>query len=192
MTDNGDKIIQYLDNSISCLNLLKKEIVTIEKIFQIISEARDKNKRIFLIGNGGSSSTASHFVCDLNKTARVKGINHSQAFALNDNSPNVFAIANDIGFESVFEEQLKNFLEKDDILIAISGSGSSKNILNAVNYANSSGAITIGLTGYDGGKLKELCKECLVVPSDKMYHIEDTHLTINHLITYLFAGYFYK
>lgn len=188
----SEKIQEYLGNSISCLNSLKEDHAeTIERIFNLVKESRNKRRRIFLIGNGGSASTASHFVCDLNKTSKTQGINHSQAFALNDNSPLVFAISNDISFDAVFEEQLKNFLEKDDILVAISGSGNSENIIKAVNYANKIGAITIGLTGFDGGRLKKICSECLVVPSDKMYHIEDIHLTINHIITFLFVGYHY-
>jgi len=188
-----EKIQEYLENSISCLNSLKSEHSdSIERIFNLVKESRIKKRRIFLIGNGGSASTASHFVCDLNKTAKIKSLNRSQAFALNDNSPLVFAISNDISYDSVFEEQLKNFLEKDDLVIAISGSGNSENIIKAVNYANEKGAITIGLTGFDGGRLKKICKECLVVPSDKMYHIEDVHLTINHLITFLFVGYSYS
>ncbi len=189
----SEKIQEYLENSISCLNSLKSEHSdTIERIFNLVKESRIKKRRIFLIGNGGSASTASHFVCDLNKTSKIKSLNRSQAFALNDNSPIVFAISNDISYDSVFEEQLKNFLEKDDLVIAISGSGNSENIIKAVNYANEKGAITIGLTGFNGGRLKKICKECLVVPSDKMYHIEDVHLTINHLITFLFVGYSYS
>jgi D-sedoheptulose 7-phosphate isomerase len=186
------KISEYIDNSISILELLKKDNDMIEIIFNLIKNAQINKKRIYLLGNGGSSSTASHFVCDLNKTAKINGQNRIHSFALNDNIPHIFAISNDIGFDAVFEEQLKNFLDKGDIVIAISGSGNSKNILNAVKFANDSGAKTIGLTGFDGGKLKEICHHCLVVPSDKMYHIEDIHLVINHIITFLFVGYSYK
>ena len=187
-----EKILEYLGNSINCINSLKDQTQTIENIFKLIKENREKKRRIFLIGNGGSASTASHFVCDLNKTAINQNYNRSQAFALNDNSPHVLAIANDIDFNSIFEEQLKNFLEKEDVVIAISGSGNSQNIIKAVNYANTIGAVTIGLTGFDGGKLKDLCHECLVVSSDKMYHTEDVHLMINHIITFLFTGYSYR
>ena len=190
--ENKEKINQYLEASMNCLKLLKNQSDQIEKIFNIIKDCRKNKKRIFLIGNGGSSSTASHFVCDLNKTAKVQGLERSKAFALNDNSPHVFAIANDIGFEAVFKEQLKNFIEKGDVVIAISGSGNSTNIIKAVEYGKNSDAIIIGLTGYDGGKLKKFCHECLIVPSDKMYHIEDTHLMINHIITFLFTGYSYE
>lgn len=192
MNENQEKILQYLDSSIKCLDQLKTHSEIIERIFHLVKKNREMKKRIFLIGNGGSSSTASHFVCDLNKTAKTENYNRAQAFALNDNSPHVFAIANDLGFDVVFEEQLKNFLEKDDIVIAISGSGVSENIVRAVRFANQIGAVTIGLTGFEGGKLKDLCTECLVVPSDKMYHIEDAHLLINHVITFLFTGYSYR
>jgi len=192
MNNSKDKITQYLENSILCLTLLKDSVDTIEQIFNLINDARSKKNRIYLIGNGGSSSTASHFVCDLNKTAKISGETRIQAFALNDNSPHVFAISNDIGFHAVFEEQLRNFLEKGDLVLAISGSGKSENIINAVKYANEFGAITIGLTGNDGGELKKICNHCLVVPSDKMYHIEDIHLIINHIIAFLFVGYSYE
>ncbi len=187
-----EKISEYLDDSLSCLSHLKDNIGSIEQLFNLINEIRSKEKRIYLIGNGGSSSTASHFVCDLNKTAKITGEKRIRSFALNDNSAHTFAISNDIGFHAVFEEQLKNFLETGDLIIAISGSGNSKNIINAIKYANSLGAITFGLTGNDGGELKKICKHCLVVPSDKMYHIEDAHLVLNHIIAFLFVGYSYE
>lgn len=192
MINSKEKISEYLDTSISCLSNLKDNIDSIEQLFNLINEIRLKQKRIYLIGNGGSSSTASHFVCDLNKTAKITGEKRTRAFALNDNSPYAFAILNDIGFHAVFEEQLKNYLDEGDLVIAISGSGNSKNIINAIKYANHLGAITFGLTGNDGGELKNICKHCLIVPSDKMYHIEDTHLLLNHIIAFLFVGYSYE
>ena len=192
MENYQDKIKQYLDTSISILNEIRAKPNDIERIFTVIKSKRNQGRKIFLIGNGGSSSTASHFVCDLNKTSRNTEDKKSRAYSLTDNTPTVFAFSNDFGFKSVFVEQLKNLLEKEDLLIAISGSGKSENVLEAVKYANDVGATTIGLTGFDGGLLKELCNECFIVPSDKMYHIEDVHLMINHIITFLFTGYFYQ
>jgi len=192
MSEIANKISNYLDTSISTMELLKNDSQTIEAIYNAIKKCVDNGNRIFLLGNGGSAATASHFVCDLNKTATRKHLKKAKAFALNDNTPSVFAISNDIGFEHVFEEQLITLLDKNDIVIAISGSGNSENIINAVNFAKNLGSIVLGLTGFEGGKLKKLCDICLVIPSDKMYHIEDGHLLINHIITYLFTGYSYE
>jgi len=190
--DPRNQIDNYLSTSIDILTSLKQDSDTIEKIFTIIRDARQNKKSIFLFGNGGSASTASHFVCDLNKTSKVPGIINASAFSLNDNIPHVSAIANDLGYDKIFEEQLKNFLSPGDVVIAISGSGNSPNVLNAVRYAKNHDAIVIGLTGFDGGELKTLCDQALIIPSDKMFHIEDSHLVINHIITYLFTGYNYK
>ena len=187
-----NQVDNYLSTTIDILKSLMQKTSTVEQIFTIIRNARQNKKSIFLFGNGGSSSTASHFVCDLNKTSKAHGIVDSRAFSLNDNHPHISAIANDLGYDKIFEEQLKNFLSPGDVVIAISGSGNSSNVLNAVRYAKNHNATVIGLTGFDGGQLKTLCDEVLIIPSDKMYHIEDCHLIINHLITYLFTGYDYK
>ena len=190
--DTKSKIDNYLSNSIDILESLKQKSDTIEQIFTIIHDARQNKKSIFLFGNGGSSSTASHFVCDLNKTSKTQDILDARAFSLNDNAPHIFAIANDLGYDKIFEEQLKNSLSTGDVVIAISGSGNSSNVLNAVRYAKNHNATVIGLTGFDGGELKTLCDQVLIVPSDKMFHIEDCHLIINHILTYLFTGYDYQ
>jgi len=192
LLDTQNQIDNYLSTSIDILKSLKQKSDTIEQIFTIIRDARQNKKSIFLFGNGGSSSTASHFVCDLNKTSKSQGIVDSRAFSLTDNVPHIFAIANDLGYDKIFEEQLKNFLSPGDVIIAISGSGNSSNVLNAVRYAKTHDAVVIGLTGFDGGELKTLCDQVLIIPSDKMFHIEDCHLIVNHILTYLFTGYDYQ
>jgi D-sedoheptulose 7-phosphate isomerase len=180
----SSKIIdEYIDKSITCLQNLKKMNSQIEKISQILIDARDSKRKVFLLGNGGSASTASHFICDLNKTSTMKDRNRIKAISLVDNMPIISAYGNDVSYDSIFSEQLKNLLEPRDVVIAISGSGNSKNVIEAVSYAKEKGAIIVGLTGFDGGKLKSKCDECLVIPSNSMYMIEDMHLMFNHIIT---------
>lgn len=182
MSDNNI-IEKYLEESINCLKHMKQMKLQIEKISQIIKNARDNKNKIFLIGNGGSASTASHFVCDLNKTSTMSNKERLRAISLVDNMSLVSAYSNDVSFTSIFLEQLKNFLSPRDIVIAISGSGNSKNIIDAVSYAKEHGAIIIGLTGFEGGALKSKCDECLIIPSNSMYRIEDMHLMLNHIFT---------
>lgn len=181
---SGSTIIDdYIDESIICLKNLKKLASQIEKICHIITQTRDSKRRVFLIGNGGSASTASHFICDLNKTSTMEQKNRIKAISLVDNIPIISAYGNDVSYDSIFVEQLKNMLEPQDVVVAISGSGNSKNIIEAVSYAKEKGAIIVGLTGFDGGILKSKCDECLIIPSDLMYRVEDMHLMINHIIT---------
>jgi len=137
---------------------------------------------IYLFGNGGSAALASHFACDLGKgTANGTG-KRFRVLALTDNVPLMTAWSNDSKYEDIFAEQLSNFVQRDDIAFAISGSGNSPNVLRALTLARSTGAITVGLTGYQGGKMKELCDQCMIVPSDNMQIIEDLHLCVAHAI----------
>jgi len=184
MSDFERNISEYLESSIVCLQSFKKEIPTMAKIARILVIARNRGNRIFIIGNGGSSSTASHMASDLNKTAITKNTRRFQAVSLTDNVPLVTAWSNDSDYRDVFVEQLKNFLQPKDVLIAISGSGRSENVIRAIRYARRRGATTIGLTGFDGGILSKLAEVCLIVDSQLMYRIEDIHLMVNHLLTY--------
>lgn len=176
-------ITDYLQKSIICLQNMQENVSQIERICQILIIARDSKKKIFFLGNGGSASTASHFVCDINKTSQMIDKEKLKAISLVDNVSIISAYANDISYDSIFVEQLRNLLDPNDVVIAISGSGNSRNILEAVSYAKEKCAIVIGLTGFDGGKLKSKCDECLIVPSNSMYRIEDMHLMLNHIIT---------
>jgi D-sedoheptulose 7-phosphate isomerase len=181
---NPETLIEkYLDESILCLQKLKEQSSIIFNISRIIEQIRDKNKNIFLIGNGGSASTASHFVCDLNKTSTMNSKKRLRSISLIDNMSILTAIGNDISYDKIFTEQLKNFLTEDDLLIIISGSGNSANIINAATFAKTKKCSVVGITGFNGGKLKSYCDECIIIPSDSMYRIEDMHLMINHILT---------
>ena len=138
------------------------------------------------MGNGGSSSTASHMVNDINKTASMNMEKKFKVISLTDNVPVVLAWANDVSYDSIFVEQLKGFLSEGDVVIGISGSGNSPNVLKAIEYANSKGNVTIGLTGIGGGKLKGMAKLPLVIEDDSMQRVEDFHLMANHILTHVF------
>jgi len=156
----------------------------IETVKNILLQAYRENKKVFIMGNGGSAATASHFACDLAKGTAGKD-NLGKRFkviALTDNVPLLTAWANDTAYENIFLEQLKNLLDEKDVVIAISGSGNSRNVLRAVKYAATHGSVTIGLTGFEGGKLRSIVKECLIVPSHSMEQIEDVHLILEHLL----------
>lgn len=154
------------------------------RIIALFGEARDAGKRIYAIGNGGSASTASHFVNDMGKGASVGREKRFKVVPLTDNVEWMTALSNDISYDDVYVEQLKNFAEEGDVLLAISGSGNSENVLRAVMYANSVGCKTVGFTGFGGGKLKVLAQEVIVVDSDHMGRVEDMHLILQHMICY--------
>lgn len=139
---------------------------------------------IFLFGNGGSAALASHFACDLGKGTIVEG-NGSKRFrvlALTDSLPLITAWANDTNYDEVFAEQLRNFIAPQDVAFAISGSGNSPNVLRALEVARDAGAFNIGLTGFRGGNMKDLCDICIIIPSENMQIIEDLHLSVAHAV----------
>lgn len=156
---------------------------TINRIADELMKANEFGRMIYLFGNGGSASLASHFACDLGKgTACREGGKRFRVLALTDNIPSMTAWANDSSYEDIFAEQLRNFVEPQDIALGISGSGNSRNVLNALRVAREAGAKTIGITGFQGGAMKVLCDICVVVPSDNMQIIEDLHLSMAHSI----------
>lgn len=155
----------------------------IQKTMEVLVKARDQKKYIFIMGNGGSAATASHYAGDFNKGLSLNREKRFRFVALNDNAPTVLSLANDVSYDAIFVEQLKNFLDDGDVVIAISGSGNSKNIINAVEYAKQKGNTVIGMTGYSGGKLKELSDIQLHVPLDNMQVVEDVHMVFCHLMT---------
>ncbi len=178
-------IDEYLDQQIKTISKLKESTETIQKILEIILEARNNEKRIYVMGNGGSASTATHFVSDLLKTSITKDEKRFKAISLSDNIPVILAWSNDKSFDTIFVEQLKNFLQEGDIVIAISGSGNSQNVINAIDYSNEINAKTISLTGMEGGKLSEISKTNLTICSNDMLTIETMHLCVCHLLTTL-------
>jgi D-sedoheptulose 7-phosphate isomerase len=167
---------------------MKEQDGIIEEIASMLAATRDRGGTIYLIGNGGSASTAGHMAGDLTKTVSRSDKRGFKAVSLTDNVPTMMAWANDLSYDAIFEEQLKSFMTENDALIAISGSGNSKNIINAVKYANSIGACTIGLTGMDGGELAKIAKISFIVPDNSMYRIEDLHLMLGHVIAFRSAN----
>ena len=151
-----------------------------------LQEARADGRQIFVCGNGGSASTASHFVCDMVKGASYLQRSRFRIMALTDNLPTISAYANDVSYDAVFVEQLKNFANPGDIFIAISGSGNSPNVIRAMEYANSIDCRSIALTGRDGGQLGKLARLNLQVSVSHMGRIEDAHMIICHIIAYGF------
>jgi D-sedoheptulose 7-phosphate isomerase len=172
---------QYFDELQSVFVSLPHD--TINRIADELVRANQSGRMVYLFGNGGSASLASHLACDLGKgTAYCNGGKRFRALALTDNLPTLTAWANDSSYEDVFSEQLRNFVQAEDIAFAISGSGNSKNVLNALQVARWVGATTVGISGFQGGKMKSLCDICVVVPSDDMQIIEDMHLAVAHSI----------
>ncbi len=158
----------------------------VNKAINWFRDARDQSRRIFVCGNGGSASTASHFACDMVKGASFQRQSRFCIMALTDQLPTITAYANDVGYDVVFVEQLKNFAAPGDLFMAISGSGNSPNVLRAAEYANSLGCRTIGLTGRDGGELARISQLNVQARVPHMGRIEDAHLVVCHMIAYYF------
>lgn len=155
----------------------------VNQIADALVKAYERERMVFTFGNGGSASLASHLACDLGKgTAYCNGGKRLRVLALTDNLPTLTAWANDSDYEDVFSEQLRNFVRPEDVAFAISGSGNSKNVLNALHVAREAGAMTLGISGFQGGEMKSLCDTCVIVPSNNMQIIEDLHLAIAHSI----------
>jgi D-sedoheptulose 7-phosphate isomerase len=174
----------YIEGSLKLLAALDAKAVG--RIIAEFGKARDQDKRIYAIGNGGSASTASHFVVDMGKGASIGREKRFKTIPLTDNMEWITALSNDLSYADVFVEQLKNFAEPGDVLLAISGSGNSENVLRAVKYANEVGCVTIGFTGFEGGKLNAMVDHGIVVPSDHMGRIEDIHVILQHMICYYY------
>jgi len=165
------------------------ERIDLEKVNQAIEwfrETRAEARQIFVCGNGGSAATASHFACDIVKGASFNRAERFRIMALTDSMATLTAYSNDVSYDAVFVEQLRNFARAGDLVMAISGSGNSPNVIRAVEYANSIGCRTLALTGRDGGKLGPLAQLNLQVSVPHMGRIEDAHMIICHMIGYYF------
>jgi D-sedoheptulose 7-phosphate isomerase len=154
----------------------------IEGVVQLLLRAYEQQSTVFLFGNGGSAALASHFACDLAKGTATGSQKRFRVLALTDNVPLLTAWANDVKYEHIFSEQLRNFVAPGDVAFAISASGNSPNVLKALRVAKQAGSITAGLTGFSGGRMLALCDACIVVPCDNMQIIEDLHLSIAHCL----------
>jgi D-sedoheptulose 7-phosphate isomerase len=155
----------------------------IQQVVESLRTAWLANRQVFVMGNGGSAATASHVACDLAKNTAVSGATRLRVMSLNDNMAHFSAYANDNGYDHVFAEQLTNYVNNSDVVIAISASGNSPNVLRAIERAQAHGAYTIGWSGYQGGKLAQMVELPLVIPSDKIEQIEDVHLMLGHMVT---------
>lgn len=151
-----------------------------EKFVEELNGAYERQSQIFICGNGGSASTASHFVCDVNKGVSFGKDKRFKVICLNDNTPTMLAYANDVSFDDIFVEQLKNFMNKDDLVIGVSGSGNSENVLKSIRYANEHDGKTFGICGFGGGKLKDMAQNSLIIDSNDMQKVEDMHMIIFH------------
>lgn len=178
------KIVEdYLKGLRSCLDEISRQ--DIDGIVDIIFTAYEKGKQVFIMGNGGSATTAGHFARDLQMLTAKEGKHRVKAFSLTDNIAMVTSLANDIDYSSIFKEQLVGRVGEGDVVIGISASGNSVNVLRAIEFARSQGAMTVGLIGFGGGKLRELIHKCIVLSSKDYGQVEDVHLVLDHIISYL-------
>ena len=187
--ENKDFIHNYLSEAREVTEAIS--VADINRAIELLFNAWKNGNRVFTCGNGGSASTATHFACDLSKATIVQGKKRFKAYCLNDNIPLMSALINDDGFDNLFYEQLKANFQEGDVLISISvhgGAGSDKaglwsqNLLKAMKYAQENGGKTIGLSGFDGGPMKEIADACIVVPINSTPQVESFHLALEHLI----------
>ena len=159
----------------------------VAQLIEVLSLARERSQQIFLCGNGGSATTASHMANDLGKGASLGRLERFRVVALTDNVSWLTALANDLDYSQVFVEQLKNYARPHDVLVAFSGSGNSPNVIEAVNWANQNEVVTVGVTGRPGGRLGQLASHPVFIESSHMGHIEDAHLIVQHIVSYYFV-----
>ena len=162
------------------------DLAKVGQAIEVFAEAREQGRTIFVCGNGGSASSASHFVADMVKGASYNRAKRFRILSLVDSVPTLTAYSNDVSYECVFVQQLQNFAQPGDVVMAFSGSGNSPNVLRAVEYGNSIGCRTIALTGRDGGKLGPLAQLNIQISNPHMGRIEDGHLIVMHMISYYF------
>jgi D-sedoheptulose 7-phosphate isomerase len=166
--------------------LASLDLERVAQVRQVLAVAFEEERQVFLCGNGGSAATASHMANDLGKGASLGQAKRFKVLALTDNVSWMTAVANDISYEAIFAEQLKNYGRPDDVLIVISGSGNSQNVLNAVAAAKEIGMTTVGWSGFGGGKVAAMVDVALVVDSHHMGRVEDLHTIVMHMICYHF------
>lgn len=175
---------QYRTDLLTAID--KIDLAKVQTAIDLFAEARTEGKHIFVCGNGGSASTSSHFACDVVKGASYNRAERFKIMALTDQLPTLTAYANDVSYDCVFVEQLRNFAQPGDLFMGISGSGNSPNVLRAMEYANSVGCKTIALTGRDGGQLGPMAQLNIQVGVPHMGRIEDAHMIVCHMICYYF------
>ena len=180
-------IKEYYNREIRIIQ--KLNIDEINDAMNVIYDSYKKDGTIYVCGNGGSAATASHMQNDFNKGISEYVDRKFNFYCLNDNVATIMAIANDIGYEEIFRFQMRNKIKKNDLFIGISGSGNSKNVLNAAEYAKEQGIPVIGITGYSGGKLRELADYNMHVNENDMQIAEDIHMTFDHMMMKIFHNF---
>ncbi|MEY8524450.1 SIS domain-containing protein [bacterium 1XD8-76] len=178
--DLREMIEHYLESEIDILKKLDTEAV--QKVVKAFEEAYERESAIYVFGNGGSAGTASHMANDFNKGISEYTEKKFRFQCLNDNIPTMLAVANDIGYDDVFSFQLKNKVKEKDLVIGISGSGNSENVIRALDCAKEQGAITMGIVGYHGGKVADIADIVFHVPLCNMQIVEDVHMILNHMV----------
>ena len=175
----------YLQRSLKVMQTLPLEEMAL--LIELLGKAQAERRQVFLCGNGGSASTASHLAAWLGKDGSRGGEHRFRVVSLTDNIPWMTSLANDEDYASIFVEQLKNYGQPDDVLIAFSGSGNSPNVIRAIEWANEHGILTVGITGRPGGKLGKMAKLPIFVDSEHLGHVEEGHFLIQHLVSYFFV-----
>ena len=178
--DLKKEIDLYFNKLNKALDDLNREEINI--VISLLLKAYESNKQIFICGNGGSAAIASHFACDLNKGLSWGREKKFKVISLTDNIATITAYANDVSYDDIFVEQLKNFINPEDIVLGVSASGNSQNVIKAMEYANLNKAVTIGLCGYDGGKLKTTAAHSIHVNKNDMQVVEDIHSMLGHML----------
>lgn len=180
-------IDSYVSRLTETLERLPREPVS--ELGDALLRAYRNDKQVFTLGNGGSASTASHMAADLAKNTIGPHMRRFRIASLNENAAIMTALANDIGYEHVFSEQLIEVVRPGDVLVAVSASGNSPNVLRAIEFARGEGAEVIGVLGFDGGRAAQLADVAIVVPSDNYGIVEDVHLMINHMLVEFFKAH---
>ena len=183
--DYTEKMRAYMAEERAVMDSL--DLSAVNELMNAMEDCRLAGKRVFICGNGGSAATASHYVCDFMKGVSLNQEKKYDFECLNDNIPLLMAVANDISYDDVFLIPLKAKLHQGDLVIGISGSGNSENVVRALEYASEHGADTAALVGYDGGKLKKTVRHCVHVKADNMQIVEDLHMMLDHMMMYILS-----
>lgn len=184
MTEFRKKFMRkYLEDVKACLETMEGQLDTFDELGQMMLDARGRGATVYICGNGGSASCASHFTCDLSKGTIHPKEARFRVLALSDNIPLMTAWGNDSSYADIFVEQLKNLMRPGDLVIGISGSGNSPNVLRTIEWARANGAKTVSITGFKGGKMASAAEWAYVIPLHYMQQIEDLHMLIEHMVT---------
>lgn len=177
-------VAEYKQSLLSALDTV--DLGRVERLIEVFREAREQERLIFVFGNGGSAATANHFACDVVKGASYGRSSRFKILSLSEQIPTMTAYSNDVGYESVFVEPLRNFARPGDVVMGISGSGNSENVIQAIEYGRSIGCYTVGLSGLTGGRLRPAVDLSIHVSDGHMGRVEDAHFFICHMVCYSF------